>query len=132
MSNSKALRSSAAYKKRAAEWQREYRQRHPDKIAAQKKRYKESGYTRDSHLRREYGITLEQFNAQFAKQGGACAVCRTGDPGHKRGWCADHSHVTGKFRGVLCNACNIALGAMKDNPVILKNAAFYLEAHDGK
>lgn len=39
----------------------------------------------------------------------------------------DHNHQTGKFRGWLCNDCNLALGILKDNPILLRKLADYLE-----
>lgn len=43
----------------------------------------------------------------------------------------DHSHISGKFRGWLCNACNVALGHVNDNPEILRKLALYLEDRKG-
>jgi hypothetical protein len=37
------------------------------------------------------------------------------------------THTTGKVRGLLCNHCNIGIGHMKDNVVLLRNAVKYLE-----
>ena len=39
----------------------------------------------------------------------------------------DHSHNSGKFRGWLCNACNVALGLVNDSPSRLRELALYLE-----
>ena len=41
-------------------------------------------------------------------------------------WRLDHCHKTGKFRGWLCQSCNIALGNFEDDPKILKKAISYL------
>jgi len=38
----------------------------------------------------------------------------------------DHCHSTGKFRGWLCNKCNMALGLVKDDPEILLAMTKYL------
>jgi len=38
----------------------------------------------------------------------------------------DHYHKTGKIRGLLCNQCNVGLGAFKDNIKLLKKAIIYL------
>lgn len=38
-----------------------------------------------------------------------CDVCSGTDPHHKRGWNADHSHETKRFRGIVCHPCNIAI-----------------------
>lgn len=45
--------------------------------------------------------------------------------------CIDHDHQTGHVRGVLCNACNLALGMMNDSPGRLRNLAAYLETATG-
>ena len=39
----------------------------------------------------------------------------------------DHCHVTGAFRGFLCDACNVGLGRCRDNPDILRRWITYLE-----
>ena len=35
-------------------------------------------------------------------------------------------HITGKFRGVLCHSCNLALGHLHDNPEIIYKLLNYL------
>lgn len=40
----------------------------------------------------------------------------------------DHCHVTGKFRGWLCHQCNVVLGLVKENSLVLKQMIRYLEA----
>lgn len=96
----------------------------------QKDRYHQLKDTRPwhaAHIRRKYGLTVEEYNAILRSQQDVCAICG-GDSGVK-GWHVDHDHVTGKIRGVLCGGCNTALGQMKDNPEILRAAADYVEKH---
>lgn len=38
----------------------------------------------------------------------------------------DHCHASDTYRGMLCHRCNIALGLMRDNTDILRNAIRYL------
>ncbi len=41
--------------------------------------------------------------------------------------CFDHDHLTGGFRGWLCNRCNRVLGLCEDNPRLMRLLATYLE-----
>lgn len=54
-----------------------------------------------------------------------CEICNR--PPNKRALALDHDHVTGKFRGWLCENCNNGLGRFKDNITLLLQAAIYLE-----
>src|SRR6185312_3236559 len=65
-------------------------------------------------LQTKYGISLEQYEEMLARQGGGCAVCGT-QPGKQR-LDVDHCHETGVVRGLLCRACNVSLGALKEDP----------------
>jgi len=51
-------------------------------------------------------FTYEQYKEQFSKQHGKCAICSK----IMRLPQTDHDHNTGKFRGLLCVACNNGLG----------------------
>ncbi len=82
------------------------------------------GGERTYHLRRRYGITAEEADAMLAAQGGLCAVCRTAPAAH-----VDHDHDTGRVRQLLCFNCNGGLGQFRDDPVVLRAAASYVERH---
>lgn len=55
------------------------------------------------------GITIDEYDARLAKQGGGCAVC--GRPPKTRRLHVDHDHATGAIRGLLCYRCNRAIPA---------------------
>lgn len=71
------------------------------------------------------GFCPAMFSAALRLQQGACAICKIELSGIKQ--CADHDHVTGTPRGVLCSRCNLAIGLFADSPELLKAAAAYLE-----
>lgn len=79
-------------------------------------------------LRRQYGLTLEQYQAMLAAQDGVCWICGA-DPSTCRyeALVVDHDHKTGKVRGLLCNACNSGLGYFRDSISNLEAAMDYLE-----
>lgn len=83
-------------------------------------------------LRREYGITEEEYQRQHTAQGGLCVICRQPETKMLHGGImrlsVDHNHATGKVRKLLCQACNVGLGSFKDDPVLLRAAADYLES----
>lgn len=81
---------------------------------------------KNSVLKYEYGITLEQFNEMFLAQGSKCAICKRTDPGSKKGWIVDHCHTTEQVRSILCNACNAMLGFSRDSVETHKAAIAYL------
>lgn len=77
-------------------------------------------------LKKEFGITLEQYYQILQNQNNSCAICKRTEPtGY--GWHVDHCHTTLKVRGLLCSKCNQGLGLFEDNPTSLKEAIKYLE-----
>jgi hypothetical protein len=81
---------------------------------------------RELKLVKKYGISLDQYDAIFAKQEGKCAICNRHQSEFKRALAVDHSHETSKVRGLLCFACNSGIGKLQDNPDLLDSAARYL------
>ena len=83
---------------------------------------------RPSKLRRQYGITVAEYDVMLANQQGKCAICFSPRPGSRtRHFHVDHCHQTGVVRGLLCHKCNRAIGLFEDDPNLLYNAASYLE-----
>lgn len=82
-------------------------------------------------MERTYGVTSDEYDAQLERQDGRCAACgitREEDIENRgRRWPVDHDHETDEVRGILCWLCNLALGAVKDNPDTLRSLANYVE-----
>lgn len=57
-----------------------------------------------------------------------CAVCGVREEKAQRQLSIDHCHETGKVRGVLCFACNTALGKLGDDPERIRALAAYVES----
>jgi len=75
-------------------------------------------------LRENYGWTEAAFEGQLRRQQNSCRGClATID----RTACVDHDHKSGIVRGLLCTACNWALGHVRDNPSILYRLAAHLD-----
>ena len=93
-----------------------------------------SASVRSQYLKRQYGLTFEEFDTMLSSQDNACAICGTKQPSKNRGrtrrFHVDHDHETGKVRGLLCKSCNIALGEIGDNIHTLKSMIEYLENHE--
>jgi Recombination endonuclease VII len=127
--------TDSAYRERALAVQRDYYQRHKEEVKERSRRrwrtdaaYREKKlvrtreYQREKRFREIYGITVADHEAMFARQDGACAICkRTGVP-----LCVDHCHRTGEVRSLLCRRCNRGLGFYNDDPDILLVAVAYL------
>lgn len=87
----------------------------------------------------KHGMTVEQYDALLAAQGGGCALCGTTEPKGRGGerFHVDHDHACcpgqrscGKcVRALLCAHCNVGLGSFGDDPERLREAARYIEAH---
>ena len=67
-------------------------------------------------LKRNFGLTTEQYDQRLADQGGKCAIClqepraKAGRHNKTASLAIDHCHKTGKVRKLLCTTCNLRLG----------------------
>jgi hypothetical protein len=84
--------------------------------------------SRAATLQRKYGITVQEYDAMLADQGGRCAICGRTDSGSAatKYLAVDHCHSTGKVRGILCDPCNRGIGLLQDAVETVEAAAKYL------
>lgn len=84
---------------------REWRKKNPEKSRETVRKWK---------YLNKYGITIEDYEDLYVKQGGVCAICGAPPAGpgtnHGHRLKVDHDHATGEVRGLLCNTCNLLLG----------------------
>jgi hypothetical protein len=77
----------------------------------------------------KYGITENDWFLMMEWQGSKCASCfkSFADPGENQHNVAtvDHDHITGEVRGLLCGACNTALGCLGDDAQKIEQLLVY-------
>lgn len=95
---------------------------------------------RAAHLWRSFGITLDEYDAMLAAQGGVCAICKKPRPYNLP---VDHDHQLERdlieagaepleaarrsIRGLVCKRENGLLRDVRDDPAILRSAADYID-----
>ena len=109
------------HSKKRKETANKYRRSHPEKV---------SKWNRKQMFKRRYGITEDIYNEMLHDQLGVCYICHTAPGiGPRKGLVIDHNHSTKKVRKLLCQPCNLILGACKENTRILYRCVKYLEEH---
>ena len=83
------------HKEYRKKYSNKWRKDNPDKV-------------KHNYIKLRYGITLEEYTSCM-NTSDVCEHC-----GSSTELCYDHDHTTMKFRGVLCNKCNRALGLLGD------------------
>ena len=132
---------------KTAEQQRQYRReqylKHKDKEKETRIKYliknrekvleKQRKYNKENPLKRknsilkyEYGITLDQYNKMFETQEGKCAICQRHQNELTRTLCVDHDHKTNKVRALLCVTCNTDVSVVENR---LEEMTKYLNKH---
>jgi hypothetical protein len=94
-----------------------------------RRKSKPASYNLNTHLKSNYGITVEQYKEILKLQNDVCAICYKICNTFTR-LSVDHNHNTGKVRGLLCSDCNRALGFFKENADILESAIRYLKERE--
>jgi hypothetical protein len=78
---------------------------------------------RNYRLMKQCGINQDKYEAMVAARNGCCDLC-----GRKpKKLVTDHDHESKRLRGLLCIACNAALGQLGDTAEGLKKALAYLK-----
>ena len=105
-----------------------WRKNNPDKVKK---------YQRITNLRKNFGLSIEDYEQMLIKQNNVCAICEkpetfihhmTNEPA---ALAVDHCHKTNKVRQLLCRNCNSAIGLFHEDVKVMQNAINYLETHNG-
>lgn len=103
-------------KQRAKDYRQRIKKETPEKLFISNRKTK---------LKRDYNLTLEQYELMLKEQNGVCYLCNALP--NKKLLAVDHCHKTNKVRKLLCSSCNTALGLFKDNIDVLNKAINYLK-----
>lgn len=92
---------------------------------------KAKAYDRRNNLKRNYGLSVEDWEWLFLSQGKRCAICNTNRSKNSRNpWHTDHNHETKQIRGILCFDCNMVLGYVEKGWMVKVPAIdHYLEVY---
>lgn len=118
-------------KERRKEQNKEWYKNNKEKQKGHKREYYQNNkehinkYRREYRYKERYNLTLEQIDEMLIKQNHKCLICGTSLMETRR--CVDHSHESGKIRGILCDLCNKGLGQFRDNLEFLRKAVIYME-----
>ena len=144
----KELRDPDEHKAYQRTWMAAWKDKNPEKYragvvkkqakaneAAKRYRTTEKGRrkNRDTYLRANYGISIEDYEKMFAEQKGLCFVCnrpesRRAKSGVLMALDVDHNHQTGEVRKLLCHGCNVSIGFLEENPDRMRALAVYIES----
>ncbi len=89
--------------------------------------------SRAAKFKKEYGITVQQYEEMVTAQNGVCYLCGHRDTrtiwGKMPRLSVDHDHATGKVRKLLCFDCNQGIGLFKEDIGLLQRVIKYLVDH---
>lgn len=78
-----------------------------------------------------FAVKTAEVMRALEVQKGLCAICEKPEQRRQHGvvqaLAIDHCHATGRFRGLLCEACNKVLGFVEDKPERLQRMLEYLK-----
>lgn len=136
-------RDRAKYLEYQKAYQKRYRELNREKLKQTSRDWAQADLDRahraiyNSYLKKNFGITVDEYEELLKNQQGLCACCGKKQAenaldgfGKPRRFAVDHDHVTGEIRGLLCHSCNVGIGLLGDAIQGLRKAMEYLEAFE--
>lgn len=110
--NAKQRAWRARNREQVRNYDRRWRAGHPERVEVYKSRRDPRQYW-GYQLKRDYGMTIEDYERMLSKQAGVCALCEL-PPKLGTRLVVDHSHKTRKVRGLVHRFCNHILHVFDD------------------
>lgn len=125
---SRARYANSDISERRKEQKRRYDKERYDRLKSEGKlKTEDPKVVRERVLKRNYGMTIEDYDSMVKQQSNRCLICSASGSDQKDGkLVVDHCHASGKVRGLLCNKCNLLLGHADDLIGRLESAILYL------
>lgn len=120
-------------KEKRKKYMKEYNKKYKIFLQKQKKEYRKKNphKVKISKIQCYFKLTLKEATELYYKKlNGTCDICGKPESSKHFLLSIDHDHKTNKIRGILCNACNKALGGFQDDVQYLKNAIKYLKENN--
>lgn len=116
------------YRAKVRAYQNAWRQaqRQNPEVRAKEAAKRDPEWARRHRLRKQFGLSAQDYEQMWDAQDGRCAICRRPENGRRLD--VDHCHETGEVRGLLCNPCNQALGLLGEDTERIQAVLTYLEA----
>ena len=129
------------------QWQKENAEKHAlsCKTWRDKNKDDQNRKRRERKLQDHFGITIAEYDRMLEDQNYKCKLCKADSCVTGRRFAVDHIHDMkwrdgelvdvnkgnrDAIRGLLCSACNTALGKFHDSPELLRAAAHYIEGNE--
>lgn len=116
-----------AARERAAAWRATEHGKNRGQVWRENNRERNAATFRKWYMKKQYGITVEEYDEMLARAENKCEICGVHQKDLKKKLVIDHCHDTGKLRGMLCHACNLAIGKLGDSYEKVKRATDYLK-----
>lgn len=123
-----ARKSAEKHRERVRTYKKSWTENNKDHVKQKQRDWYEKSKRRikSLYLQREFGITIEEYEHMAQAQNGACLLCGDLPNVRDKSLAVDHCHKTKKIRGLLCRGCNVGIGNLKDDPILLDKAAAYI------
>ena len=102
-------------------YRRKYYLENKEEISSKAKENYRLNKDRWKHYGRKhrYGISQEDFEKLYSEYSGCCHMCGRKEDEQQRELGVDHDHSTGTVRGLLCNYCNLYVGHVENERMLL-------------
>ena len=77
---------------------------------------------------KKLGCSPERYAELLQEQNGRCAICRGVNRGGRR-LAVDHCHKSSEVRALLCTRCNVVIGLVEENTLLLDYLRDYICLH---